>query len=165
MAPEIIRAGGAGYEGQMADLWSSGVMLYAMLFGNYPFGGLNVRHVGPANTLKIINAILTGVWSVPEGASISQGCLRVLQRLLVLNPQERMKMEDLMNDEWFLVDLPPETSKMNESFLEESRHLEDKDPGDEQIKLMLLDAMEKQRKIWEVSMKDVMMEVINLLDL
>ena len=108
MAPEVIRAGGASYEGQKADLWSAGVMLYVMLFGSYPFGGLHVNKPGSANTLKIINSILSGVWSMPNSSTISPSCLQLLQCLLVINPDERITMEDLMKDPWFLTDLPPE---------------------------------------------------------
>ena len=37
-APEVLRsARNAGYDSKQADVWSSGVMLYAMLFCCYPF--------------------------------------------------------------------------------------------------------------------------------
>lgn len=38
MSPETLTAAITGaYNGQLADVWSCGVMLYVMLFGRYPF--------------------------------------------------------------------------------------------------------------------------------
>jgi serine/threonine protein kinase len=39
MSPEIVRK--VYYEGFMADIWASGVVLYSMITGDFPFKGNN----------------------------------------------------------------------------------------------------------------------------
>ena len=55
MAPEIIRD--EYYDGKSIDAWSSGVVLYAMLYGSHPFLARNDR--------KMYDKILTGNFKFP----------------------------------------------------------------------------------------------------
>lgn len=43
MAPEIVRK--IYYEGFMADIWAAGVVLYAILSGDFPFKGQTDREL------------------------------------------------------------------------------------------------------------------------
>ena len=150
MAPEVLKTSGS-YNGQLADLWSAGVMLFVMVFGQYPFDPLNSSSGGPAKTLKVVNAIMSGAWKFPDGGvSISPGCQRLLQRLILVDPSQRMSMADLLKDDWFLIDLPPETRRMNQLCVAAADEA-DIDPEESQIKKLLAEAMEKQHKFWEAS--------------
>ena len=89
IAPEILE--NKGYEGPPVDIWSSGVVLYAMLSGTVPFKANNL------NDLQ--NMIMTGNFKeIPE---ISKESNDLLHKLLQVNPQKRITVDEAMNHPWF----------------------------------------------------------------
>ena len=62
---------------QMADIWSCGIILYAMLFGRYPF---NARERDYAR--KIVSA----QYVLPPDVPVSAECADLLTRVLVRPP-------------------------------------------------------------------------------
>jgi serine/threonine-protein kinase SRK2 len=153
MAPEVLRTNGMKYDGQLADLWSAGVILYVMLFGRHPFDPpTGSAPTGLEKTLQTANAILSGAWSFPINASVSPGCRQLLQSLLVVNPEQRMNMYDLMRNEWFLIDAPLDMHRINHMCLERFKEIDAlEEPGEDQIKKLLQEAGAKQRRLWEMS--------------
>ena len=51
IAPEIVQD--LGYKGFPVDIWSAGICLYAMLYGNVPF---KANQIGDLNTAEQMNA-------------------------------------------------------------------------------------------------------------
>ncbi|KAK9451080.1 kinase-like domain-containing protein [Limtongia smithiae] len=93
-APEVIS--GKLYAGPEVDVWSCGVILYVMLCGRLPFDDEFIPTL-----FKKING---GVYTLP--AYLSPGAKHLLQRMLVVNPMNRITVREIMQDKWFKVNLP-----------------------------------------------------------
>jgi serine/threonine-protein kinase SRK2 len=68
-APEVIRAR-ATYDGQKADIWSCGVMLYIMLFYSYPFERDDDKALGQYRIKKMLERILTVDYQIPAEPAV-----------------------------------------------------------------------------------------------
>ena len=82
-APEIIY--GKPYRGDKADIWSVGIILYAMLNGFLPFDGGDLT-----NTLKLVKK---GEYFLPPTLSIEASDL--IQRILQKRPEDRITMAEI----------------------------------------------------------------------
>lgn len=82
-SPEVIM--GKNYHGDKADIWSCGVVLYAMLTGFLPFDSPGAD---PSETTR---AVLQGEYSLPEDLSIEAQDLIV--RMLQPDPKDRIKIK------------------------------------------------------------------------
>ena len=82
-APEVIRS--EGYSGDKADVWSCGVILYAMIVGTLPFDG--------ANFDQVIQAVLSGEYEIPAG--VSDGAADLIYRMLQANPKQRIPLKKM----------------------------------------------------------------------
>ena len=78
---------------QKADIWSCGIILYAMLYGQHPF---------QAKDASFAQKVVNGDYTIPAGIPVSAPCLELLQSILVSNPKARMSMTDIKQHPWFL---------------------------------------------------------------
>lgn len=82
-APEVVN--GQQYRGDKADIWSTGIILFAMLNGFLPFDGGSLG--------KTLNLVKKGEYYLPPSLSVEASDL--IQRILQKRPDKRISMEDI----------------------------------------------------------------------
>eukprot|EP00597_Dinobryon_sp_UTEXLB2267_P019024 CAMPEP_0201098574 /NCGR_PEP_ID=MMETSP0812-20130820/7620_1 /ASSEMBLY_ACC=CAM_ASM_000668 /TAXON_ID=98059 /ORGANISM="Dinobryon sp., Strain UTEXLB2267" /LENGTH=521 /DNA_ID=CAMNT_0047354073 /DNA_START=670 /DNA_END=2235 /DNA_ORIENTATION=- len=89
MAPEICSKKKYSYA---VDLWSAGVVLYVMLFGQPPFDN-------PKPSI-LYKDIIKGHYSVPDGFGISNEALDLMHSLLTVDPSKRLTVDQALAHVW-----------------------------------------------------------------
>lgn len=93
-APEMIA--GKTYVGPNADIWSCGIILYALVWGFLPFED--------QNTATLYKKILAGEFVIPE--FLSSGVKDLIAKVLVTEPENRFKINDIREHSWFGLKTP-----------------------------------------------------------
>ena len=112
-APEVIS--GNLYAGSEVDIWSCGVILYALLCGTLPFDDESIPN--------LFKKIKSGMYSLPT--HLSQSSRDLILRMLVVDPMKRITIGDVRKHQWFqhklpaYLALPPEAIEMQEKFVDE----------------------------------------------
>lgn len=104
-APEVFE--GRSYALESSDLWSLGVILYTMLCGQAPFTPRQFfGHTNLASSAKqmeiIMDKIRRGSFDLSSSAwvCVSEEAKDLVKRLLTVDPDRRITMEQLMIHEW-----------------------------------------------------------------
>ncbi|KAL7310447.1 serine/threonine-protein kinase gin4 [Mucor circinelloides] len=88
-SPEIVA--GMPYNGSSCDIWSCGVILYALLTGHLPFDDENIR--------QLLKKVKSGKYIMPD--NISRSAQDLIRRILVVDPSKRLNMQQIMSHPWF----------------------------------------------------------------
>ena len=88
-APEMLK--GEEYHGLFTDIWSCGIILYAMLCGYLPFG--------ESDDDLLSKHIIRGDFEIPEFLSFNAKDL--LKNIMNTNPMERFDLEQIKTHPWF----------------------------------------------------------------
>lgn len=84
-SPEIVA--GKNYHGSPSDVWSCGVILFALLTGHLPFDDPNIRN--------LLLKVQTGKFHMPS--SLSNEAKDLIWSMLRVDPNQRIQIQDIFN--------------------------------------------------------------------
>lgn len=87
-APEVISGG--VYSGTAIDVWSAGVMMYALLVGQLPFNDNSIS--------KLYQKIQAGIKSLPP--FLSPDACDLIRKMLTVDPKQRITVRQVLQHPW-----------------------------------------------------------------
>lgn len=87
-APECLAK--VQYDGRLSDVWSLGVILYAMVTGNNPWNS--------SNTTAMLHQIMSATYEIPS--NLSSECADLITQMLQREANNRIKIDDILEHPW-----------------------------------------------------------------
>lgn len=88
-SPEIVS--GKSYKGTASDIWSCGIILFALLCGRLPFDDANIQ--------QLLAKVRVGKFDMPD--HLEPLAKNLISKMLVVDPEQRIKMSDIVRHPWF----------------------------------------------------------------
>lgn len=102
VSPECIS--GKSYDGLTSDVWSCGVILFAMVTGMLPWTKRKMQ--------ELFKQIRAGEYKVPD--YVSEKCSNLIHLFMTVNPENRITIEDAKKHAWFDIKSPLDIKKYND---------------------------------------------------
>ncbi|XP_054596980.2 serine/threonine-protein kinase 40 isoform X1 [Nothobranchius furzeri] len=86
ISPDVLS--GRPYHGKPSDMWALGVVLFTMLYGQFPFYDSIPQ--------ELFRKIKAAEYSIPEDGRVSENTVCLIRKLLVLDPQQRLTAGEVL---------------------------------------------------------------------
>lgn len=90
MAPEIINK--QQFAGPPVDIWASGILLYVLVTGKFPFQSSTEK--------KVFEKVKKGIYEIPD--YLSRPCSDLIRDILDPNPNTRLTAKNILKHPWIL---------------------------------------------------------------
>lgn len=146
MAPEVMLndTRDVPYSARKADIWSCGVVLFALVVGRYPF------EVKNGNVIQLLHSMQNRRYELPF--SLSRECKELITEMLDPDDELRITMPEILAHPWFSVDLPPDALSMNDKYLASNRRCAQ---SEEQIKTIISQAFLRNGQDYNAEANDL----------
>jgi len=123
------------------DVWSCGVILYALLCGSLPFDDENIPN--------LFKKIKGGIFTLP--GHMSDDIKDLISRMLVVDPLQRITIPEIRRHRWFVESLPLYLSVTPDQIMSQFRALDEDVLSEVVMKIgferqELLEALQKQER-------------------
>ncbi|KAG0291105.1 serine/threonine-protein kinase HAL4/sat4 [Dissophora globulifera] len=94
IAPEEFKT--KEYDARRVDIWACGIVYYCMVYQGIPFRAATSQDPNYQHFLE-----MRAVNKYEPFEKLPQGCRKLMKRILDPNPETRITIEEIMEDEWF----------------------------------------------------------------
>ncbi|CAG9466002.1 unnamed protein product [Pedinophyceae sp. YPF-701] len=147
MPPEVLSTGmsGKAYDGKAADVWSSGVMLFVMLIGGFPYDHTtNPDPDNPAAQREVLLQQITTSWKDCHAQpfmkrlvdKLSPDLRDLLDRIFVTDATQRITIDEIKQHPWIVREMgamPEEYRQVLDALADEQRAINRKVARNKQL--------------------------------
>ncbi|XP_063981425.1 MAP/microtubule affinity-regulating kinase 3-like [Diachasmimorpha longicaudata] len=135
ISPDVLC--GKPYLGKPSDMWALGVVLFTMLYGQFPFYD--------SSPTQLFNKIRAAIYHIPNDGRVSEGTTYLIKDLLVLQPHRRLTAVQVLESLSLII----ETFKIHGPIGEEEQVVPDisdekEDPCDKKTEINAQKKLESQ---------------------
>lgn len=92
-APELLLQAASPYSSQLAEIWSLGIIFYAVITGRFPFQYTTASSYRQTVAKGVIE------WDTDNYPSVE--VRRFIEKMLEVSPSDRFSLQDVVNNTWF----------------------------------------------------------------